>query len=47
MASHQLVMFGGHRYCSSGDIKILDCYVISQDYMIKESCDFMGRSPST
>ena len=26
---------------------ILLCYVILEDHVIKGSCDFMGRSPST
>ena len=30
----------------SGDIMILVCHVTSQDHVIKESCDFIGRSPS-
>ena len=28
------------------DVMILACPVISQDYLIKESCDFIGISPS-
>ena len=39
MVSHQPATFG------SEDIKILGCYMISQDYLIKGSCDFMDRSP--
>ena len=38
--------FSGHRPCSSGVIIILVCHVISKDYVIIGSCDFIGRSPS-
>ena len=38
--------FGGHRYYGSGDIKGLFCHMISQDNLIKGSCDIIGRSPS-
>ena len=44
--SHHPAKFGVHRHCGSGDITILVCHVILQDHMIKESCDFRGRSPS-
>ena len=43
--SHHPVKFGGHRYCGSGDIIVLACHVITQDHMIKQSCDLMGGSP--
>ena len=46
MASHHHAKFGGQRHCSSGDIMVLACQVISQDCEIKGSCDIMGRSPS-
>ena len=46
MASSQLAMFGGYRHCSSEDV-ILVCHVISQDHVIKGSCDFAGRSPTS
>ena len=36
--------FGGHRHCGSENIMISVCSVILQDHVIKESCDFMGRS---
>ena len=39
--------FGGYRPFDSGNIVVLVCLVISQDYLIKESSDFMGRSPTT
>ena len=45
MTSHQLAKFGGHRQCGSEDV-IVVCHVISQDPVIKGSCDFMGRNPS-
>ena len=38
--------FGSHRDCGSTDKILLACHVILQDNVIKESCDFMGRSPS-
>ena len=44
--SQQPAKFGGHRYCGSGDILILVCQVTSQDYVIKETCDFMTTSVS-
>ena len=44
--NHHPTMFGGHRHCGNGDIMLLVCRVISQDSMIKRSCDFMGRIPS-
>ena len=39
--------FSGHGYCGSGDIMILVCHVIFQDHVIKTSCNFMGRKPSS
>ena len=44
--SHHPTKCGGHGYCGSGDIKVLVCQVISQDHLMKLSCDFMDRSPS-
>ena len=38
--------FGDHRPYGSGDIIVLVCHVISIDHVIKDSFDFMGRSPS-
>ena len=32
--------FGGHRYCSSGDIMFLVCHLIKQDHIIKRSVDY-------
>ena len=46
MASHQFAKFGGHRHCDSENIMILGYQVISQDHIIKGSCDFIGRNPS-
>ena len=40
MVSHHLVNFGGHGHCGVGDVIILVYYVISQDHVIKVSCDF-------
>ena len=38
--------FSGYRHCGSGDIMVLVCQIISQDHVIKGSCNFMGRSQS-
>ena len=46
MASHQFAKFGGYRHCDSENIMILGYHVISQDHIIKGSCDFIGRNPS-
>ena len=35
------------RRCGSGNIMALACHVISQDYGIKHSYDFMAKNPST
>ena len=45
MTSHQLAKFGGYRHCGSADIMILVCHKTSQNHVIKESWDFIGRSP--
>ena len=42
MVSYQPVKSGGHTHCESEDVMILVC----QDHVIKEPCDYMGRSPS-
>ena len=44
--SHHSAKFGGYRHCGSGNIMVLVSHMISQDHVIKEACDFMGRSPS-
>ena len=33
--------------CAIGDIMVLVCHVILQNHGIKDSCDFIGRSPLT
>ena len=43
--SRHTTNFGGYRYCGQADIIILVCHV-SKDHVIKESCEFIGRSPS-
>ena len=43
---HHPVRLGGHSHCSSGNKIVLICYMISQDHVMKGSCDFMGRRPS-
>ena len=35
-----------HRHSDNWDIVVLVCHVVSQDHVIKGSCDFIGRSPS-
>ena len=40
--SHQPAKFGGHRHFSTGDILVY--HVISQDHVIKGSCD-CGKQP--
>ena len=37
--------FRGHRHCGSGDIIFLICHVISQDQIVKGSCDFKKQEP--
>ena len=46
MVSHNPVSFGGHGHCGIRNVIALADYVSSQDYTIKESCDFMSRTPS-
>ena len=46
MASNKLAKFFGHRDRGSRDIMILTFCVISQDHVIKGSCNFMGKNPS-
>ena len=45
MISHYPAKLDSHRHCGSADIMILVCLLFSQDHVVKESCDFMGRSP--
>ena len=44
--SQDRAKFAERRHCDSEDIMVLLCQVISQYYVIKVSCHFMGRSPS-
>ena len=37
--------FGDHQHSSSGNLMVLLCHEISEDKTIKESYNFMGRSP--
>ena len=39
-------MFGGHSNCGSGDKTYLIYHATMEDYVIKESCDFMEGSSS-
>ena len=43
---HHLSKFGGDGHYGSGQIIVLVCYLILQDHMIKDSCDFKHRSPA-
>ena len=38
--------FGVGRHVVSRDIMKLFCYLVSQDHVVRGSCDFMGDSPS-
>ena len=44
MTSHQPAKFGRHRHCGRRDIMILGCHMISHDYVIEGSCNFMDRT---
>ena len=44
--NYHSVKFGGHSHYGSGVNMILVCHEISQDNVIKRSCDSMGGSPS-
>ena len=44
--SHHPTKFHGRRHCGSADVMVLACQVMSQDYVIRGSCDFMGSNPS-
>ena len=46
MLSPHLAKFGGYGYCSSGDIMVLVCHVILQDYVTNGSGKFTGRNAS-
>ena len=46
MVCHHLAKFGGHRYCSSRNIKFLICHVIKQDLVIQGAGGYNNRSPS-
>ena len=43
-SSYQVL--GGHKHYDIGGIKVLVSYVISKGHVIKDSGDFIGRSPS-
>ena len=40
--NHHSAKFDGHRHCGSGNIMALVHHVISQDHVIKHSCDYMA-----
>ena len=44
--SYHPASFSNHRHCGIGDKMFkIACHMISQDYMIKASCNIIGRSP--
>ena len=46
LLNQHLTKFGGHRHCSVGDIIVLVCHMISQDYVMKGSCAFIATGQS-
>ena len=44
--SYHPAKFGSHSHSDSGVMMILVCRVISQNHVVKESCDFIGEIPS-
>ena len=45
--SQQPTKFGGDRHFGSEDIMVLVSLVILEDHVIKDSCDFVCKSPPT
>ena len=45
LLSNHFATFGGHKHSGSKNV-FLVCHMILRDYIIKESCDFMGWSHS-
>ena len=43
---HHPTKCSGHRHLGVGDVMVLVYHVILQDHMIKESCAFIGSSPT-
>ena len=43
---YYLAKFGDHRHSDGGDIVVLVSHMISEDHVIKGSCDIIGRSIS-
>ena len=43
MVNYHPAKFGRHRYSGKEDMLLVG-HVISQEYVIKELCDFMGES---
>ena len=41
--SYHPAKFGGHKHSGSRYIMVLVCHVISEDQVIKGSCNFMGE----
>ena len=44
--SHHPTTFHGHKRCGSGEVMVLACHVISQDHIIRRSCDFIASNLS-
>ena len=44
--THDTTKFGDHRNCDIGAIMLIVFHMISEDHVIKGTCDFIGRSPS-
>ena len=42
---HHPTKFGCHRDCGTGDMVVV-CHTNSQDHVMIDSCNFVGRSPS-
>ena len=44
MVSHNIAMFQGNMFSSSGDMKLLISHVTSQNHVTERSSKFMGGS---
>ena len=43
---HHPTKFAGRIHCGGVNITVLVCQVISEDHMMKGSCDFISKDPS-
>ena len=41
--NYHLVLFGGHWFSASGDIKYLICHMISKSHVVEGSCNLMSE----